>query len=184
MTHIGFVPIDQQSSLAGPVSAQPRSAYITRSADPGPVNRLFRLDRAWWSSRLNAVAPAGPTGGLVSKREKHPRGRSPDRCWSDGYAIRGRGHSSNPAPPQPENRSALCLGCLAGLWPGAALSGRSSCWPAQNSKASGEKPLRGMPSRPRQTQPIRGGWVKLLGLRSLQPPLGGQRGAASLNPAR
>jgi hypothetical protein len=64
------------------------------------------------------------------------------------------------------------------------LSGRSSCWQAQNSKASGEKPLRGIPSRPRQTHRIRGGRVKLLGLRSLQPSLGGQRGVASLNPAQ
>ena len=33
-----------EAPLAGPVSAQPRSEYFTRLADPGSVNQLFRLD--------------------------------------------------------------------------------------------------------------------------------------------
>jgi hypothetical protein len=40
-THIGFALFDQRSPPAGPVSPQTGSVNITRSADPGSVNRLL-----------------------------------------------------------------------------------------------------------------------------------------------
>jgi hypothetical protein len=45
-THIGLPLSTSAACRQGQPPPGRESVYITRSADPGPVNRLFRLDRA------------------------------------------------------------------------------------------------------------------------------------------
>jgi hypothetical protein len=122
----------------------------------------------------------GPDRGTRMERgEKHPGAVAPIGVGQTGTPSQGVATvRTRTIPARRQVRSLPAVFGRSGQVPGAARSGRSSCWQAQNGKASGEKPLRGMPFRPRQTRRIRSGWVKLLGLRSLQPPLGRQPGAA------